>query len=44
MIPNELIPGYYDYYRVESAQSEKMKEECPICLEPYNKEPESKNI
>ncbi len=21
MVPNELIPGYYDYYRVESAEN-----------------------
>jgi hypothetical protein len=40
MIPNAIIPGYYNYYYSESASEKKLEEECPICTTPLNRAPD----
>ena len=40
MIPNEIIPGFYNYYYTESSSEKKLEEECPICTTPLNRAPD----
>ena len=41
MIPNSIIPDYYNYYYTKSSLDDQMKDDCPICFIPMNKEPDS---
>lgn len=37
MIPNSLIPDYYNYYYTKDSLDDMMKDDCPICYVAMNK-------
>ena len=41
LIPKELIPDYFNYYRKEEKE-EVLKENCPICTVPLKEDPDGK--
>ena len=40
LIPQQLIPGYHDYFKAEAYDGEIAKSECSICLNEIRKKPE----